>query len=335
MIKRRDFIKNGIILAGGLSARYGKAYSENTKVPQYLSGKGKNIPLVNCYYYAPHNHSLLAKHIEYDLEKMVSIGTDVTTFCIQEEQTQNWHQQRVKNFIQLAKKHGLKVHVVPNRWAGLTAGWLDGFSKWSVQNQDTWYERKDYRDLAFSNPVHTGVKKHFEKYLRILVEEMEVDGIIWDEPRPAQEKVVFQFLDQMSRFCKELKPETTISIFAESSNLHLAEWFAQTKHIDYLGSDGHIRTVDHQMHHMKTTIFEAHERFYPLLKAAGKKTFFLLEGQRHRDEDLRNYLDNLDKAFSLPMDHLMYYYSAHEMSPENERIFNRETWARVAKLKQT
>jgi len=83
---------------------------------------------------------------------------------------------------------------------------------------------------------------------------------------------------------------------------------------------------------MKGTIFESYQKFDPLLQDAGKKTFFLLEAQRHRDEDLHNYLDNVEKAFALPMDHLMYYYSAHEMSPENERIFNQATWECVRRI---
>jgi hypothetical protein len=78
---------------------------------------------------------------------------------------------------------------------------------------------------------------------------------------------------------------------------------------------------------MKGTIFEAYGKFEPRLRQAGKKSFFLLEAQRHRDEDLDNYLANVDEAFSLPMDHLMYYYSAHEMSPKNEQSFNKATWA--------
>ena len=112
----------------------------------------------------------------------------------------------------------------------------------------------------------------------------------------------------------------------------MADWLAETDHIDYMGSDGHLRSNDHVMHRMKNTIFKAHGVFYPKLTAAGKKTFFLIEGQRHRNEDLQNYLDNLERAFSLPMDHLMYYYSAHEMTPDKELVFNRETWNMVAQL---
>lgn len=295
-----------------------------------LPTKNKNV-LVNCYYYAPHNHSMLAEHIETDLKRMVSIGTDIVTFCLQEEQMYNWHQQRVRNFIKQVHDLGLKVHVIPNRWAGLLAGWLDGYSKWSIKNKDTWMENK--HNEPYSNPLDPKVAELYKKHLKFMLEELQVDGIVWDEPRPFYNLDVFWFLDEMSAYAKSIRPEVVISIFAESSCLQLGETFLRLKHMDYLGSDGHIRSESHKMHRMKTTIFEAHKTFYEPLKKAGKKTFFLLEGQRHRDEDLQNYLVNLDKAFSLPMDHLMYYYSAHEMSIENEKIFNEATWKAVASVK--
>ena len=58
----------------------------------------------------------------------------------------------------------------------------------------------------------------------------------------------------------------------------------------------------------------------------------LLEAQRHRDEDLDDYLSNVERAFSLPMGHLMFHYSAHEMSSKNERVFNQATWAAVERV---
>ena len=88
------------------------------------------------------------------------------------------------------------------------------------------------------------------------------------------------------------------------------------------------------MHRMKNTIFQAHAAFHPLLTAAGKKTMYLLEAQRHRDEDLDAYLAVLDRAFALPMDQLMFYYSAHEMSLGCEERFNRATWDAVARIRK-
>ena len=66
--------------------------------------------------------------------------------------------------------------------------------------------------------------------------------------------------------------------------------------------------------------------------AAGKKTFFLIEGQRHRDENLDNYLENVGRAFSLPMDQLMYYYCAHEMNMENGEVMTEATWKEVCRI---
>ncbi len=127
--------------------------------------------------------------------------------------------------------------------------------------------------------------------------------------------------------------EVVTSVFIQPQNDVLLDTLLETKNIDYIGSDGHLRSPDHWMHRMKGTIFEVYDRIAPKIKASGKQTFFLIEGQRHRDEDLDNYLENLDRAFSLPMDQLMYYFSAHEMSLENEEIFNQATWDAVKKAK--
>lgn len=330
MQKRRKFIKQGLITGMGLSIAP-KVYPGWNNL---TGNKEANASpeLINCYYYAPHNHTLLSRHIEYDLEEMVSMGANTVSFCVQEDQLKNWHSKRVGNFIELGHKFGLKVHVVPNRWAGLLAGWLDGYSSWSINNQDTWYENEAYQKSAFSNPRHPKVDKHYRQNLKILIEGYGIDGIIWDEPRPFHEKEVIQFLDDMSEYSKSLNNELVISIFAEAGALHQAEWYAETKFIDYAGADGHLRSEDHKMHRMKNTIFTTYDHYYPILKAKNKKTMFLVEGQRHRDEDLDNYLENLEKAFSLPMEHLMYYYSAHEMSLKNEEIFNRETWKMIKKI---
>lgn len=141
-----------------------------------------------------------------------------------------------------------------------------------------------------------------------------------------------RFLDEMSAFCKRMRADPVVSLFAEAGNLELAEPLARTRHIDYLGADGHLRDASHVMHRMKNTIFQTHDAFHPVLSAAGKRTFFPLEAQRHRDEDLEAYLAVVDRAFALPMDHLMYYFSAHEMSRECEAALNRATWEAVARV---
>lgn len=280
--------------------------------------------LINCYYYAPHNHTLLRRHQQADLEHMVEMGTDIVSVCVGDDQLTNWHQARLRNVVEMGHDLGLKVHAVPNRWGGIVAGWLDGFSGWILEHKDIWYPDME---PGRCDPRYPAMRQRFEELLKLTL-DFGFDGVIWDEPRPPRQEVI-DFLDEMSAYAKSLKPEVVISMFANSPNLQLAEPFAGTKHMDYLGSDGHVRSEEHQMHRMKTTIFRAYDVFDPVLRAAGKKTFYLLEGQRHRDPDLQTYLDNIEKAFNLPMDHLMYYYSAHEMSLKNEDIFNRVTWEQV------
>lgn len=287
--------------------------------------------LLNCYYYAPHNHTLLTKHLRADFQHMREIGVDVISLCVQEEQLHNWHWRRLRNVVEIAHEMGLQVHAVPNRWCGLVAGWLDGFSAWTVEHPET--ADASTTRVGVSDPLHPAVRGHFKDMLRSLLRDYPFDGIVWDEPRSSNPTLV-PFLDQMTAFAKELRPDLTVSLFADSSRLETAPHYPQTKHIDYLGSDGHVRAVTHQMHRMKNTIFEAHAIFHPLLTAANKKTIFLLEAQRHRDEDLEAYLAVLEQACALPMDHMMFYYSAHEMSPDREERFNSATWEAVRRAKQ-
>ncbi len=284
--------------------------------------------LINAYYYAPHNHSLLRRHQRADLAHMAELGCDAVSVCVQEEQLSNWHQARLHALVDDAHAAGLAVHAVPNRWCGLVAGWLDGFSHWTLTHPHTFVPDQNW---GFSDPAHPEVVAHYQTHIAELI-EFGFDGLIWDEPRPGTREVV-AFLDRMSAYAKGLKGDLVVSLFAEAGNTQLAPWLAETDHLDYAGADGHIRRDDYRMHRMKNTIFTTHRLFTPVLQAAGKRTMFLLEAQRHRDEDLAHYLAVVDEAFSLPMDQLMFYYSAHEMrQAENEQAFNHATWSAVRRL---
>ena len=194
-----------------------------------------------------------------------------------------------------------------------------------------------------------GVAEYLLDNLRLMLNKFEFDGLIWDEPHAefchcefcrkkgidsfekAQDNFS-SFLDMLSLESKQLRENFICSVFVQPHHAELLNALLKTEHIDYIGSDGHLRSPDHKMHRMKPTIFEAYDKYAPLLKDAGKKSFFLLEGQRHRDEDLANYLENLPGAFSLPMDQLMFYYTASEMSPECDKIMTEATWLAVAAL---
>ena len=290
---------------------------------------------------------------------MAEMGTDIVSLCVTESHLTHWHEPRLRRVIQRIHAHGMKAHAVPNRWAGLLAGWLDGFDSFTVDHPETRICDPQGRIIpdgerpsCVNNPT---VREHICTTMDRMFERMEFDGLIWDEPhgdgpcfchycREAcgqeptadwyRSRFAF-FLDECSAYAKQLRPGLMVSLFVMPDRDLLLNALLKTQSIDYLGSDGHIRSEDHVMHRMKKTIFDAYRRFNPLLRDAGKKTLFLLEAQRHRDEDLDDYLINLDRAFALPMDHLMYYYCAQEMmSPENERRFVEATWKAVEQLKR-
>jgi len=294
--------------------------------------------LLNCYYFGPQYHTLLPKHLDWDLQNMAKMGTDIVSFCMEEpyasdSQLMIHYHTKVRHIIDRIHKHGMEAHAVPSRWGRLVAGWIDGTSLWTLKNANTLVNRGDPEvstDLV-CDPCNGRVIEHFRVNLKELVITLGFDGIVWDEPRlPAAD--VATLLDDLSGYVKSLRSEVTISLFAEAGTLAFAHDLAKTKHIDYLGADGHLRSEDHHMARMKNTIFTTHDYFTPVLKKAGKKTFFLIEGQRHRDENLDNYLENVGRAFSLPMDQLMYYYCAHEMNMENGEVMTEATWKEVCRI---
>ncbi len=315
--------------------------------------------LINCYYYAPHNHSLLADHLDWDLELMAKLGTDIVSVCVAESHLRNWHGPRLQRVVNRIHAHGMKTHAVPNRWAGLVAGWMDGFGDFTADHPETRIQDAQgrikpncERPSCVNHPL---VRAHFEQTLDQLLTKFDFDGLIWDEPHgsdpcfcqycnsqrntaPAQswyQSRFAAFLDQCSQYAKCQRQNLVVSVFVQPDQDDLLRQLLQTQHIDYIGSDGHIRSEEHLMHRMKVTIFDAYAKYYPQLRAAGKKTLFLLEAQRHRDEDLDDYLVNLERAFALPMDHLMYYFCAQEMlTPAKEKIFVEATWKAVSALKE-
>lgn len=309
--------------------------------------------LVNCYYYAPHNHEMLFSHIRADLDRMRELGCNAVSVCVQESQLENWHWRRLEDFITLAHRAGLEVHAVPNRWAGLFAGWLDGFGPFTVKNIDLLVEDENRRPLIQGEMAccinKPGTCEHVEKTLTLMLDRFAFDGVIWDEPHsylchcdycrakaidtPAKANEAFaEKIDALSLRAKQLRRDLTVSLFVQPHESALFDALLQhTRHIDYLGSDGHLRSENHRMHRMKDTIFAAHNRYAEKLRRAGRKSLFLIEAQRHRDEDLPDYLRNLDAAFALPMDQMMFYYSAHELSCDLEEQFNLATWDAVKK----
>lgn len=285
--------------------------------------------LLNCYYYAPHNHSLLTRHLRADLEHMRELGADAVSICVQEDQLHNWHQRRLRNVIALGHEVGLQVHAVPNRWCGLVAGWLDGHSDWVLTHPETRWARAD--EVGVCDPTHPAVRARMTESVTRLVEGFGFDGLIWDEPKSSLPALT-RLLDELSGLAKSINPALVVSLFAEAGRLDTVNHLALTQHLDFVGADGHVRPNGHQMHRMKNTIFTTHATFHPILTRAGKRTMFLLEAQRHRDEDLDAYLAVVEQAFALPMDQLMFYYSAHEMSAAQEDRFNAATWAAVRRI---
>lgn len=322
---------------------------------------------INSYYYAPHAHSMRRSQIEEDLEIMKGIGTDIVSLCVHDWQMWNWMQPRINRFVALARSYGFKVHLVPNRWGGLFAGWLDGFDEFMLANPDILIQDRNGQpfrsredDSCFSGRIaafgctqHPKLQAYFlERLLPRLCDAMEFDGIVWDEPHshvcycphcralaPEGEPTSAWQFAQTAKFinrCSEAIRDgsgrkVTMSLFVQPGQTPLLRELVRQPALDYVGSDGFVRSPErHVQGWKKQDLFTYYDEIDPIMRAAGKKTFYLLEAQNHRDADLEDYLISIDRACRLPMDQLMYYFAAHEMSdPDNERKFNEATWQAV------
>lgn len=330
-------------------------------------------PLINSYYYAPHAHSMRHSQIVEDLEIMKDIGTDIISLCVHDWQMWNWMQPRINRFVQLAHSYGFKVHLVPNRWGGLFAGWIDGFDEFMLANPDVIIQNRDGKPFksdegnhcfsgritAFGCTQNPKLRAYFfERLLPRLCEAMEFDGIVWDEPhshvcycpycrelapdgeptREWQFVQTAQFINECSAAIrKNCDRKVTISLFIQPGQTDLLKELVLQPELDYIGSDGFVRSPHrHVQGWEKQDLFTYYDEIDPIIRSAGKKTFYLLEAQNHRDADLEDYLISIERACKLPMDQLMYYFAAHEMSdPENEKRFNQATWDAVRHLSKT
>ena len=151
------------------------------------------------------------------------------------------------------------MHAVPNRWAGLTAGWLDGFNHFHVLHADRLLRTPggalaepgeltlDVRDPA--------VREHCLRNVATLFEDFALDGLIWDEPHapalgdatdataegvdPYQEAVA-GFLDELSAEALRVRPGLDVSLFIQPGQEALIRRLLRAEHIAYVGSDGHV-----------------------------------------------------------------------------------------------
>lgn len=292
--------------------------------------------LVTAYCLSHGHFTVIPHHLEENFRDMVDCGFNAVALSFTESEMK-YSRRAFEIQVNLAKKAGLKVFVVPSRLGGRFAGapYMPGI----------WISRHPEAQLpgfiGATGPVacleNAAFREWIRELMRTLLSDYPLDGIIWDEPKaeraisrhpdtlarygenPTERQMedgFAEFLGDLTTFCLSVRPEMTITLFNQTTS---SEYFtaktAALPGIACAGYDGNLarQSFFHEPAKWhKYRLESAWERTVRECRAAGKKTFALIENMLMPAEAMTEYEANLDAYLSTYRpDHLSLYYYAH------------------------
>lgn len=299
-------------------------------------------------HYLCHGHWTVIPHqLEANFEDMRNCGFDGVAFSFSESEMM-YARRTFELQIGLAKKVGLKCHVIPSRLGGRFAGapWLA--SMWLAMNDDAAEPNNTFWPLGcVSNEKFC---QWIREFLSTLIGDYDLDGVIWDEPKGVDfishhpdtirkyggsptvtqmMNAMIEFLQMCTTHVKSIRPELAVTLFTQKQ---LPEYFtsnaAKIKGLDYFGYDGNL--ARESFYHEKPEwrkyrIDSVWERTVTEAADAGTKTYALIENflmPREAIEEYEQLLDNFLANYH--PDHLaLYYYGLNNEDPERVHAITR------------
>ncbi|MBA4386438.1 MAG: hypothetical protein C0404_00560 [Verrucomicrobia bacterium] len=239
--------------------------------------------------------------------------------------------------VDLAHKAGLKVFVIPSRLGGRFAGAPLMPGIWISQHPEA--QVPGY--YGFGAPLacleHKPFRYWFKEFMTTLLGDYPLDGVIWDEPKgtreisrhpdtiakygpdPTKENMEDGFLDflqDITTHCHDLRTGLVVTLFNQAMySTRFTQGSCMTEGIDYAGYDGNLSRQSYfheEPTWSKYRIESVWERTVKECKAAGKKTFALVENMLMPKEAIPEYEQNLEAYLQVYRpDHLSLYYYAH------------------------
>ena len=339
---------NSIAATSAITAINPLAFAQN-KVPAL---NRRNEKLLSCYYFRAHMYTMVPRHVREDLKWMADHGTDAIDLAIL-EQDMFAAVENIDIIANEAEKLGMKLFIVPSRWAGLVAGAPKVPSLFAVHNPHTWLMHTDgkpsYSEVSGVNCsiFYPEVADFFKSSLEKAIDLWNIKGIIWDEPKiydfvdhseaaikklgknaPKElyNQAFTDFWSEINTHIKEKYPEIQTHMFLYSEmNQKVLENAATIKNLDYFGCDGRPWSADdsgkneggHQ-EGLAKTLLGAGERFLPVAKKNNKKSLWLVENHNMLDKDVALMDKRFPEILNKDVDHLIYYYYPRNLeNPEN------------------
>jgi hypothetical protein len=304
--------------------------------------------LLGAYYFGAGYFTLVPKNIRHDMDEMKGLGTDIVCIGITESDI-NYNEGNIRFIIEEAHQRDMQVFAVPSRMAGITAGQPIEPPLFGYHHPETAVLRKDGTPVVrkthgiLSSFYHPEVKNYFIETTSKMLEQFDLDGIIWDEPKstwlewqdfselalkdnPEGDYVKYMedFADFFSDINAELKarqPDLTIVHFDEACRDDtVVNVSATIRHLDYFGTDGkpYPLTKTENITNRDTKVLPKYgERYLKAGRENDLKTMMLVENQRMSKAEV----DKMDVALPgiLKMDAdllLYYYYGFYDEAPE-------------------
>ena len=277
------------------------------------------------------NWTVIPSHWDYLFGEIRDNGFDAVDLSFSESE-EMYAMRAIEQQIAMAHKHGLKVLIVPSRFAGRFAGapfmpgWLNiAHPEWNL-------------------PGHNGcscidvpeVIEATKKFFKMIVTTFDCDGIVIDEPKNTEtpsshpatvarygrpgtvedaRNSMLEYIGTLIQTVKECRPELSVTMFnMPSVSPEFTARSAALPGVDYAGFDGTL--CSHSYFHgdtfrSKPPVLELWERAKK--ECAGKcGTFTLIENMLIPSSENATYEKELND--SLPLlrpDHLACYYYGH------------------------
>ena len=295
--------------------------------------------LLGAYYFGAGYFTLVPDNIRRDLDEMKKLGTDIVCIGITENDIK-YNEANIKFIIEEAHQRGMQVFSVPSRMAGITAGQPIEPPLFGYHHPHTATLRKDGTSIVrgshgiLSSFYHPEVKEYFLDMVGKMINNFDLDGIIWDEPKStyigwqdfsplalennpdsSYVKYIEDFVDFFSDINLELKkqkPDLTIVHFDEACrNDTVITQSAKIKGLDFYGADGHPYPTEKSEHvgNRATKVIPVYgEKYLKAGRDNGLKTMILVENHYLTGEQLDHMEETMPEIIQMDIDLMLYYY---------------------------
>ncbi len=298
----------------------------------------------NAYYIHQYSYNQPPLYIDNDMQWLVDHGFNAISIAVNEIDLLK-NPLGIDRLFNSAKKHGLKVHLVPSRWGGIVAGTPGIQSYFCMKNPKDTVLAKDGTPIL-SGLWGTMASIHSPNTYNFFCEAFDsiygnwhFDGIIWDEPkcfniidynplaqkkRPIDSGIEWDreqfasFFDRIGAYIRAKYQNVELAMFLYGDiEDEIFDCCCKIINLDDLGIDGSPFLPNRNTDKRKKTLIKNAAYFRDKVLDSGKNSLILIENfNMTKDEDKMMDL-SLPTIIGYNIDHVLaYYYGRNNEDPD-------------------